>query len=656
MNNYYKASLMSAALLMGMTQVNDGWANEEDFSDLPVVLTGARLNQNPELSIQPVTVITREMIDMSGARHVADLFRMVPGFTVGYKYGNQPTLITKGLTGEQNRRIQFRVDGRSVYLPALGGVFLGNLPVQITDIERIEVSRGPSSSVHGANALLAAIDIYTKAPLEDSKIRGWVRSGNNGIEDYTLQFSEELSDSLNVIGSIKQHRDDGLIDRFDTRDDESIWLKLDQRINPENNIEWQLGYSDSLYGAGGTSPTLDPERDLGQRRFFGQFNWTSTYSDTHDSNLIGFIEEFDLDHRINSSAPGFGPFQIDYSYTTERKSLEYYHNFHNAWGTFVAGGTALSESYKSKGRISDDVNNVVNNDVYQLFAQAEIDLADHHKLNAGLMAEHSDITSNIDISPQISYIYDINNAHFFRVGHSIGHRLPSGFENAGQTKYELDLLPMDLYTMKATGYQNGGLKSEEMDETSIGYTYVKPEGDLRFESVAYYSKVKNVIEFAYRAEPSQALTPFPNVVDYYNNPDEVLLKGLEFNLDWKPSNKWLVNASAAFTDVSGTGLGYYDYADSHPERILSLLVGYHATKNLTLSGFYHRVTQSEWSVNESIEGYEKLDLQAKYCRKLTVQDTGCIKVTAQNVLEDVYDARTDYGWDQMYFVTLEYRR
>jgi len=60
--------------------------------------------------------------------------------------------------------MQVLVDGRPVYNPLLGGVYWKSLPVQIQDIDRIEIVRGPNAVLYGSNAGLGVINVITKKP------------------------------------------------------------------------------------------------------------------------------------------------------------------------------------------------------------------------------------------------------------------------------------------------------------------------------------------------------------------------------------------------------------------------------------------------------------------------------------------------------------
>ncbi|MBA3904121.1 MAG: TonB-dependent receptor, partial [Rhodocyclaceae bacterium] len=116
-----------------------GEASEHDFlAELPVVLSASRLTQPLADAPGAVTVIDRDMIKASGAREIADLFRLVPGFQVSYANGANPVVAYHGQSGQVNQRMQVLVDGRSAYSPYyLGGVNWNMLSPDLEDIERI---------------------------------------------------------------------------------------------------------------------------------------------------------------------------------------------------------------------------------------------------------------------------------------------------------------------------------------------------------------------------------------------------------------------------------------------------------------------------------------------------------------------------------------
>ena len=112
-----------------------------------------------------ITVITAEEIQKYGYRSFADIMRHVRGFYVtndrNYNY-----LGVRGFArpGDYSTRILQLIDGHRVNDNVIDSAFIGlDLPLDVDLIDRVEVIRGPSSSLYGASAFLAVINIITKS-------------------------------------------------------------------------------------------------------------------------------------------------------------------------------------------------------------------------------------------------------------------------------------------------------------------------------------------------------------------------------------------------------------------------------------------------------------------------------------------------------------
>lgn len=106
-----------------------------------------------------VTVITRKEIEESQARLVTDLLRKVPGVFVAQsgRPGGQASVFTRGLNSNQTL---FLLDGARIGNPLNGLVTLSNLTTD--QIERVEVVRGPQSTLYGADALGGVVNLVTR--------------------------------------------------------------------------------------------------------------------------------------------------------------------------------------------------------------------------------------------------------------------------------------------------------------------------------------------------------------------------------------------------------------------------------------------------------------------------------------------------------------
>lgn len=111
-----------------------------------------------------VTVITRTEIERYGYRTLADALRSVPGLFVTYDH-QYSYLGVRGFAnpGDYNTRILLMVDGHRLNDAIFEQALLGTeFPVDIDMVERIEVVRGPASSIYGTNAVFGVVNVITR--------------------------------------------------------------------------------------------------------------------------------------------------------------------------------------------------------------------------------------------------------------------------------------------------------------------------------------------------------------------------------------------------------------------------------------------------------------------------------------------------------------
>ncbi len=161
----------------------DSLGFEQDAGDVPVVIAATRLQQSLFDTPASVTVIDRALIRASGARELPDILRLVPGMVVGRESASEAYVSYHGTAGFGSRRMQVQVDGRSIYQAGLSLVDWIGLPLDVEDIERVEVVRGPNSATFGANSFLGVINIITRHPQDVPSAEAMVRRGENGVAD-----------------------------------------------------------------------------------------------------------------------------------------------------------------------------------------------------------------------------------------------------------------------------------------------------------------------------------------------------------------------------------------------------------------------------------------------------------------------------------------
>lgn len=133
------------------------------FEQIPTVVTAARKEQLATQAPMSMTVIPRGEIRASGAITIPDVLRMVPGLDVMQPTATDWEVNARGLNQAMSNKMLVMVDGRVVYRYLYGNTVWATLPVVLEDIERIEIVRGPGSSLYGANAFSGVINIITRS-------------------------------------------------------------------------------------------------------------------------------------------------------------------------------------------------------------------------------------------------------------------------------------------------------------------------------------------------------------------------------------------------------------------------------------------------------------------------------------------------------------
>jgi iron complex outermembrane receptor protein len=124
-----------------------------------------------------ISVATGEDLRRTGHRTLAELLRVMPGVYVGTVNAHAWTVGMRGFTGGLANKTLVLIDGRAVYDPLLGGTFWDIQDILLTDLDRIEVIRGPGATLWGANAVNGVINVITKHTRDTQGVHARVGAG-----------------------------------------------------------------------------------------------------------------------------------------------------------------------------------------------------------------------------------------------------------------------------------------------------------------------------------------------------------------------------------------------------------------------------------------------------------------------------------------------
>jgi outer membrane cobalamin receptor len=181
----------------------DGIRGEElAFMEIPLVFTAAKKLQEIREAPATVEVVTSREIRRWGARTLQEVLRRLPGVTVR-NYGIVYEVYLRGINGKD--RVLCLVDGRRVN-SAFDGSFRGDLP--LTNVERIEIVRGPGSALYGPNAFGGVINIITRTGGDLEGAEATLGVGTDGTVLHSLAGGA-ASDGFDGFASRGHLRTDG---------------------------------------------------------------------------------------------------------------------------------------------------------------------------------------------------------------------------------------------------------------------------------------------------------------------------------------------------------------------------------------------------------------------------------------------------------------
>jgi iron complex outermembrane receptor protein len=631
--------------------------SEEDFlADIPVVLTATRLAQPITEAPAAITIIDRDLIETSGARDIADVFMLVPGFQVQHENGHTPIVTYHGMSDQFSRRMQVLVDGRSVYTPVIGGVEWSMLPLVLDDIERIEVTRGPNAASYGANAFTAIINIITRHASETATAYARVTAGNPGdISDSVLRIGNSFKD-VHFRLTLGYSEDDGFPDRYDIKRAHLARLRMDYDASAKNILQFQAGYIDGPRGLDVGDPNVFPERvyDKTVDDRFQQIRWTHNINSDEELQVQYYHNSHDIDetseYDLTASEAGIPPalytspikFSLFNSIKTERHDLEVQHTLLPSKDTRLAwGGSIRQDQWFSPGLLAS--NETVDVNLYRVFANGEWRANNALIFNAGSMWEKNDLTGQ-SFSPRLAVLYHLDNKSTARAIISRATRTPTLIEYDGEITVQLSgsLLPaLGLPNPAFDAFLRGtsDITHETITSREIGINSRFDEIGLSTDLKLFRNKIEDIIHFELANDGG--IDDFPSTpVSVPGNSESVIIRGIEFQADLRTTKGGRVFFGCAYTDIESDDI-YEKYSATAPTTSMSLLASQKFAKNITASIAIYRTDKSNGlESGDNIDGHSRTDIRIAFPFRISKLN-GNVAFISQNIGDNYVDWRDD---------------
>ncbi|BDH45177.1 catecholate siderophore receptor CirA [Salmonella enterica subsp. enterica serovar Choleraesuis] len=648
------ASVISLALPVSAQEI----AEESRKDDDTIVVTAAATEQNLKDAPASISVITRRDLDRRPVHNLKDVLKDIPGIQLTNESDNRQGVSIRGLDSSYTLIL---IDGKRVN--SRNAVFrhndfdLSTLPVD--SIERIEVVRGPMSSLYGSDALGGVINIITRKA--GSKWHGTVtlestvqehrdRGDTWGGQFYTSGPVIDDLLTMKLSGNLeKREKDDQQKSRTATTGESP---RMEGYTTRNGNVEFNLTpdeANDINFGYGYNredrdSDSLDKNRLERQNYFIGHAGrWA------HGNSDLRFYSE-----RVDNKNP-----ENNGTITSRSDTID---------GKYVLPLGAINQIFTLGGewrhnQLTDPVNlggggGRTSADQYALFIEDEWRIFEPLALTTGVrMDDHE--TYGDHWSPRAYLVYNATDTVTVKGGWSTAFKAPS----------LLQLSP-DWHTNSCRGACSivgaKDLNPETSKNFELGVYYAGDEGWLDGVTgsiTAFQNDIKDMIDINRTSDRSLAES-YPNFVGFdskgnpifkYYNVNQARIRGVENELKIPFGEEWKITLNYTYTDARDRSDGKNSPLNDRPFHAGYGRVDWSPTSDWTfyVSTNYTGERRSITTENKTPGGYFTWDSGASWQATKNIRLRGGVL----NLLDKDL-SRDDYSYNEdgrRYFLAMDYQ-
>ncbi|MEK7308709.1 MAG: TonB-dependent receptor [Nitrospirota bacterium] len=527
-----KKILILTGILVLLTS-NHVWAEEKKKSsvkyDLGEVIVSATKTETYQAEVgSSTTVITAEDIKKTGKRTVHEVLRDVPGVTVMQTsaFGGTTSVYLRGAKPGQTLVL---IDGVEVNDPMSTDRSFDFAHLTTDNIERIEIVRGPQSTLYGSDAMAGVINIITKRGEGKPKPEGYFEGGsyntfreNLGLSgsldkfNYSLSASHLDSDGINKASS--GFENDGYRNTV-------VSSKFGYKLFDNSELSLVTRFTDAKTSIDDGAYDDDPNytawwRDLATKVAFDQSVnswWSHNLSFSYHDVRRKYRDEKDSTDTTED---------LQSWYKGDNKEIEWQHNFSPVnWSTLTGGFEYEQERgssyYRSKTSITKFDRKSIDNTAFYL--QNQFKLWDRLFITPGLRVDDHELFG-AETTYKISTAYLISQTGTRLKGNwGTGFKAPSLYQ---------------LYS----SYGNPNLKPDESKSYDFGFEQNLLDNKVSFGVTYFHNDFKNMIDW-------------DSATWKYKNIGRAETKGFELGTKFLPLENLTIGANFTYTDTEDKDTG-----------------------------------------------------------------------------------------------------
>lgn len=514
-----------------------------------VVITGTIKPMSRSKSPVAVEIYTSKFFQKNPTPNIFEAIAMVNGVKpqLNCSVCNTGDIHINGLEGPYTMIL---IDGMPI-VSSLSTIYgLSGIPNSL--IDRIEVVKGPASSLYGSEAMGGVINIITKNALSAPKL---------SVDIMTTTWNEnnlDLSTKFNFgkkAASILSLNYFNFNEKIDQNKDNFTDAALQNRISVFN--KWNFQRKENRLGSFAL-------RYLYEDRFGGEMQWDRSYRGSNEvygesiyTNRVEafgiyqlpikeqIITQFSYNYHDQNSFYGSNP----YVATQKVAFLQTYWDKSLGNHDFIVGATFKKTFYddNTPGTLSSDglLNEPMKSPIFGAFIQDQWEINEKNTLLLGYRFDYDKIHHSVH-SPRFAWKFSPNPYHTLRLNFGTGFRVVNLFteDHAALTGSREVVIRSDL-------------KPERSINGNLNYIWKIPVADrlINLDASAFYTYFSNKIVGDFDSEPDKIV--YDNLLGYG------VSRGLSLNIDYSFSFPLSVNLGVTYLDV-------YQKFDGENEKIQQL--------------------------------------------------------------------------------------
>ncbi|MFN8255083.1 MAG: TonB-dependent receptor [Bacteroidales bacterium] len=516
-------------------------------------------------------------------------------------YGIQADINFRGGSFEQN---VVMLNGVKMNDPQTGHFQL-NLPIDLTDLERIETVHGASSSVFGNNAFSGAVNLITglkesnAARISLSAGQNRLLTGNLGLNLATKNFDNYLSISKKVSDGFTEDTDFDILNIF-----------YNSKIRTSiGNLQFQAGYLDKSFGAWCFYTPVYPNQFEQNRTLMANIKFFSN-SKLNINPSIYFRRNYDRFELFRSNPPAW--------YTN--------HNYHmtsvygadiNSRFNWILGKASGGIDWNTESIISNKLGDLLNEPIH--VKETDSVFYDHGKTrqNLNFYLENHFNYNNLHISGSIMANWNSSFAWSIYPGIDASYSFTPGFKAIASFNISGRIPSFtDLYYVGPGNQGNINLVPEKSVNYEIGIKY--NNRFLVLQSAIFYRQGKDIIDWI--KLNADDLWQSANITNL-NTTGYEIIAGFKFSEEFPVSH---LGVSYTYLDMAKISNGYISkYTLDYLRHNINLTLNHKIFRNLTAgwllnaqfrNGTYFPYSQESqtWQPSEKFSPVYMVDLKLNY--------------------------------------------